>query len=299
MRAPSEAPLERGYEVQAMLELIPQGSMWAFGVAGVYASAAAPVVLAATRPMRPPRGSLWDVPRVAQIYTTVVGALSGFTAASAVFVARLGIDHPGEGFETTMGLFTLAFLILAGSAMEFGNTPNAVRTDEGFLRTQRLCFLLANVTLTQGICTGWLALRALLAFAGLDALMDGSAILLLLIVLVAAVRIGQYMYDFSAVCGALCALTPLAAAGVAGAYYLGLAPLVPALAPGASTPLYFAFAGALVALTGFGVQLMLFFLHSQGWLEGAVSRVAEHVVVVHAQVTATAIVLLALSIVVG
>lgn len=285
--------------MQAMLELIPQGSVWALGVAGVYASAAAPVVVAATRPMGPPRGSLWDVPRVAQIYTTVVGALSGFTAASAVFVARLGIDHPGDGFETTMGLFTLAFLILAGAAMEFGNTPNAVRTDEGFLRTQRLCFLLANVTLTQGICTGWLALRALLAFAGLDALMDGAAVLLLLVVLVAAVRIGQYMYDFSAVSGTLCALTPLAAAGVAGVYYLGLAPLVPALTPGESAPLYFAFAGALVALTGFGIQLLLFFLHSSGRLEGAVSGVAEQVVVVHAQVTAAAIVLLALSIVVG
>lgn len=274
---------------------IVQFAPWMLGVAALFALISLPLFFRRhiQRPMRP---SLWDVPRVAQIYTTVVGSLAGFAAASAVFVARLGVDRPGAGFETTVGLFMLAFLMLAASAMEFGNTPNATETDPDFVRLQRVCFLIANVTLTLGICTSWLALRSLTLLIGLPALSDMLGALMLVIVLFAAARFGQYLLDFSSACNAVCMATPLLAVGGALLYMGVAAQWLPALRPSSAESLQFGFVVTILATLGFALQSSLFTLHSYPSLRRFVGNV-ETVAVGYTQVGATSIALLAITVI--
>lgn len=274
-----------------------QFAPWMLGVASLFGLLFASVFTRMAAPRRPAVRPLWDITRVAQMYTTVVGALAGFAAASAVFVARLGVERPSnESLETTVGLFILAFLMLATSAMEFANTPNASENNPEFLQVQRLCFLIANVTLTQGICTGWLALRSLTMLINLPGLSDALGALLLIIVVLAAARLGQYLLDLTSACTALCLGTPVIALGGAFAYAYGIGGMYPAMMPTHHLPLHFAVVGTLVAATGFSLQSVLFTLYGQDILGRRGARVIEQLTVGHTLVTTASFGLLAITV---
>lgn len=272
---------------------------WLIGVAGLFAFVFASAFARIGASPRLMPTLLWDITRVAQMYTTVVGALAGFTAASAVFVARLGVDRPkSDELETTIGLFILAFLMLAAAAMEFANTPNAPETTIEFVRVQRLCFLIANVSLTQGICTSWLALRSLTQLLGMPGLSDALGALLLIVVVLAAFRLAQYLLDLTTACAAFCVATPLVAFGGAAAYALIARQWLPLLLPTDHLALHVALVGALVATAGFAMQSMLFTLHGFELisLRRGVSRVVEHAAVGYTAVTTSAFGLLAIAV---
>ncbi len=62
-----------------------------------------------------------------------------------------------------VGLLALSFVMLATSAIQCGNMPNAPIEGELFARTQRISFLLSNVAVTAGIIVSWLSLQSLTA----------------------------------------------------------------------------------------------------------------------------------------
>jgi hypothetical protein len=265
------------------------------GLLGLFALVLTPAAWCARyASVRASRTLMWDVPRVAQVYTTVVGSLAGFASASLIFAARAGIDRPHPEFEAMMALLLVAFLTLAAAAMEFGNMPNAADEGESFRRVQRTTFLIANVTLTQGVCISWLALRSVTRFAGLDMLSDAFAGLMVLVVLVAALRIAQYLFDLTNACSVLCLVTPLSTMGAAVGYLLLLQPLAPGLIPGEHGPLVFAMISVLVALAGFGLHITTFALHTAGLLNDRVARWVDYVAVGHAHLATTSIGLVAI-----
>jgi hypothetical protein len=282
-------------ELMSRVVVLPASTSWVAPLLGLFAVVVTPTIVRARYALpRAPRPLLWDIPRVAQIYTTVVGSLAGFASASLVFVARAGLDRPHPEFESMMALLLVAFLALAAAAMEFGNTPNADGGTDEFRRVQRLTFLVANVTLTQGICVSWLALRSVTLFAGLEVLSNAFAALMVLVVVMAGVRITQYLFDLTTACAPLCLVTPVLAMGAAGAYLLGLVPLAPWLAPGEHASVAFALVVALVALAGFGLQATIFSLQSAGVLDGRLGRYAEYAAVAHSHLAATSICLVAI-----
>lgn len=244
-------------------------------------------------PLPPP---LWDIPRTSQVYTTVVGSFAGFAAASTVFVARLGFDRPTQAFEEVMGLLALSFMMLATSAIQFGNMPNAVGLDDdGFVRIQRLSFLVSNAALTQGIVANWLSLVVLTNYIGLVGLSEALAVFMHLVVLIALVRLSQYLHDHTALSGRWClAMGPTALAGAA-TYFYAFGSIAPQLLPPAGQPFHYAMASAIVVGSGMIWQSLLFTARMHGFLTDSLAWRAEQLAVAHTTFAACLLCLLAIS----
>ncbi|MFN8638161.1 MAG: hypothetical protein U0360_01600 [Dehalococcoidia bacterium] len=240
--------------------------------------------------------SIWDIPRTAQIYTTVVGSFAGFAAASTVFVARLGFDRPTQDFEEVMGLLALSFMMLATSAMQFGNTPNAVgREDEKFVRVQRLSFLVSNTALTQGVIASWLALQTLTNYIGLIGLAEALGLFMIFVVALGLLRLTQYVHDCTALPIRWCvAGTTLVFVG-ALLYFYGFGGLAPHYLPPAGQPFHYAFVSAMVVGTGFGWQSVMFSVLLNGKMSDALTWRFEQLATAHTEFAAALLCLLAFS----
>lgn len=274
--------------------------VWIVGIVVLFLAVSLPA-LAVPRAMgAPPRPSLWDIPRIAQIYTTVVGSFAGFAAASTVFVARLGFDRPTQAFEEVMGLLALSFMMLATSAIQFGNMPNAPGLeDAAFLRVQRLSFLVSNVALTQGIITSWLSLVQLTAYIGLSGLAEALGVFMTLVVGIGLLRLTQYVDDHTGLPGRWClALPPVAIAGAA-AYYFGFGRAAPHFLPPVGQPFHYAFASAIVVGTGFAWQSLMFTARARDWLTDWLAWRFEQLAVAHVTFAASLLCLLAMSTALG
>lgn len=270
--------------------------VWILGLVGLLLLVGLPA-LAVPRIRRvaePP--SIWDIPRTAQIYTTVVGSFAGFAAASTVFVARLGFDRPTEAFEEVMGLLALSFMMLATSAMQFGNMPNAAgRDDEQFLRVQRLSFLVSNTALTQGIIASWLALQTLTYYIGLVGLAEALGVFMIMVVGLGLLRLTQYIHDCTALSARWCiAGVPLVVAGAA-LYFYGFGGLAPHFLPPAGQPFHYAFVSATVVGTGFGWQSLMFSALLNRRLNEVLTWRFEQLAIAHTEFAAALLCLLAFS----
>lgn len=232
---------------------------------------------------------------MSQIYTTVVGSFAGFAAASTVFVARLGFDRPTQAFEEVMGLLALSFMMLATSAIQFGNMPNAPIEGELFARTQRISFLLSNVAVTAGIIVSWLSLQSLTAYIGLVGLSEALGVFMLLVVALGLLRLAQYLFDCTALPGRICAMTPAVAVLGSSAYFFIFRGLAPHLLPPTGEPFHFAFTAAISVGLGFAAQSTIFSMLMHGYLSDTHAWWCERLAVVHTIWISTLLCLLALS----
>ena len=268
---------------------------WILGLFILAAVVGAPALAVPRHRLRPHPQSLWDLPRVSQIYTTVVGSFAGFAAASTVFVARLGFDRPTQAFEEVMGLLALSFMMLATSAMQFGNMPNAPIEGETFARTQRLSFLVSNVAVTAGIIASWLSLQSLTAYIGLAGLSEALGVFMLLVVALGLLRLAQYLFDCTALPGRICVLIPAIAVLGSSAYFFIFRRFAPNLLPPAGEPFHYAFTAAISVGLGFAGQSTVFSMLMHGQLSETLSYWCERLAVAHTIWISTLLCLLALS----
>src|SRR3712207_6111765 len=133
--------------------------MWLVGVLFLIAVAAA-VVARLGRSGRPGVTVLpWDIPGLAGPYTGLVGTLAGFSVASAIFIANLGLARESPAFAAVVGMPLISFLILVTAAMMYSSTPSATGGGADDLGTaQRLSHLLGNAGYFLGLSISWLAL---------------------------------------------------------------------------------------------------------------------------------------------
>src|SRR3712207_6353408 len=135
--------------------------MWVAGILLLLLLAVGIVQLLARDEREGPAMPLWDIPRVAGSYTTIVGTLSGFTVASAVFIGNQA--RGSSFFEDAMGMFIIAFLLLISSTMQFAATPNLTGDlRAAYIGDQHLSYVLANASFYLGVAISWLGLRLLL-----------------------------------------------------------------------------------------------------------------------------------------
>jgi hypothetical protein len=227
--------------------------MWPVGIVVAIA-----VTAMLSLPLAQPRRTelhplVWDIPRVAATYTTILGALAGFSVVSSIFIANLTVARESPEFESVIGMFLLAFLVFMATAMLFGTTPNLPEGDYAFQRSQRLCLFLASCGYYTGIAVSWLALRLLLLAIELDYVADIFTWILLIAIISGGLRLTNFLIQLTLVNRRAAIAGPALGFLVAAIYGLGLAELVPELLPLSREP--FLLAVTLFALGGVGFSL--------------------------------------------
>ena len=261
--------------------------MWVAGVLLLIA-ATAPLHLLLARTRRqelPP--IVWDIPRVAGTYTTITGALAGFSVSSAIFIANLTVARESPEFESVIGMFLIGFLLFLGTAMIYGTTPNLPEGDEQFVRIQRLSFLLAGMGYYCGIVVSWLALRPLLLAIQLPYAADVFTWVLLVAIVSGGTRMSNFLVHLTLLDRKACMLAPVSGFLTAGIYGLGLAELFPELLPRAHAPFLFAVAIFALAVVGFGAHTAGLACWETERGRALVDRLADSLALVYVQALAT------------
>jgi hypothetical protein len=212
-----------------------------------------------------------DLAVVTSAYSQLAGALASLSLAAVVFIATLAPDSPA--FETSIGLFVLAFLVLVASAMEFAVTPSlAEETGGTALSEQHLSFLLANLAFYLGLAMSWLGLRLLVLAIELDDLADLLTWVLLFAIVVGGLRLTMHVYRYTRATVLAC-LSLLAVSFGAGLVYRFL--LCEAWAdlwPAEDGPMLLSVVAFVVAGLGYVYQTLLFAIDENSDLVQALTR---------------------------
>lgn len=236
--------------------------MW-WWLAGVFALfiVCSGVVLLLSIKLRPgPIRPVLDVPAVAQRYIYIVGTLSGFSVASATFLAGF-IERTGSSsLATVIGMFLIAFLTFVGTAMIFGTIPVPMPGEtpsDGFLGWQRTIYVMANCGYFVGLSLSWFALRPFLLAIRLDFLADIFTWLLLFAGVAGASRISLHLHSLTLQNLRACFAMPLIGFGAAALYRFALVPWFPILWPPQHASLVFAVIGFLLTGLVFALDTMM------------------------------------------
>jgi len=252
---------------------------WLGGVLGLFAVCGIAVLALSIRLRPGPIQPVLDVPTVAQRYIFIVGTLSGFSVASAVFLAGF-IERTGSpALLTVIGMFLIAFLTFIGTAMIYGTIPAAPVGDaapDRFLGWQRTIYVMANCGYFVGLSLSWFALRPFLIAIKLDFLADIFTWLLLVAGLAGATRISLHLHGLTLHNLHACFNMPLIGFGLAAVYRFLLVPAFPILWPPMHAPLVFAVIGFLLTGTAFLLDTVMLALGPEHrvsrWLTAPGSR---------------------------
>jgi hypothetical protein len=209
-------------------------AMWLIGILGAFTFAAVAILLLGRGQSAAPRRPEWDVALVAQRYIFIVGSLSGFSVASATFLAGF-TEHTGSpALLTVIGMFLTAFVAFVGTAMIFAIVPAnplGEKPGEGSVEWQHTVYIFGNCGFYIGIALSWFALRPFLLAINLDFLADIYTWIVLFAALVGAARHGLHLYLLTAHTALACISLPIVGFGVALLYRFVLVPYFPALWP--------------------------------------------------------------------
>lgn len=227
-----------------------------------------------------PPPPLWEVPRMTQTYTTIIGSLAGFSVASAIFMSGQSVTQGTDPFLPVIGLLLLAFMMFVATAMVFGTTPSlpvTATTPRAYEVAQASSFLFANCGFYLGVATSWLALRPLLQALGMDRLADVFSWLLLIPAFMGALRMALFARQTFSVRPASVLVLPLVAPGASLLYALvaaGQAGWWPVEEPRFT----FAAVALVFGAVGLGGQAVLLGLYSNGsglaWIDRVGHRLA-------------------------
>src|SRR5262249_32299373 len=147
---------------------------------------------------------------ISQRYIYIVGSLSGFSVASATFLAGF-IERTGSAaLLTVIGMFLTAFLVFVGTAMIFATVPGTpARKDADATNPQRTIYFLGNCGYYIGFAIAWYALRPFLTGIRLNFLADIFTWLLLFAGIAGAARLGFFLYLLNGHRGRACLALPL------------------------------------------------------------------------------------------
>lgn len=260
--------------------------MWIVGVLLSLATGSALTSLVGWKqratPCAPP---LWDIQRVAAAYTTIVGSLSGFTVASAVFLANLSVARTSQAFVDLVGLFLIAFLILMGAAVMLGTTPPTVEVSTGdeHLQIRHINYIISTVGFYLGTSISWLGLRPMLLALQLQYLADIFSWLLLLAILAGGVRLGASLYSLARVKGIACLSVPVVGLGVPAIYRLVFVNHFSSLWPSVNAGLMFAIITFGIGSTGFLFQSGLPALYGNSVLQRQAQRAGHRILLGYVQ----------------
>jgi hypothetical protein len=219
---------------------------------------------------RPP---IWDLPRAAGTYTSIVGTLAGFSVASAFFLANLSRNTGSPELETVIGMLVIAFLVLVGTAMTYGAVPTYVvphtsgngTIDIKFVTVQKLVFLLGHISYYIGIGLAWLSLRPLTIALGLQTLASVLTWLLLFFVFAGAGRLGMHFYGLIGGKRPAIMFMPFMGLVLASIYRLVVVPIVPVLWPVVAPVLSYAVVTFALSAVGFmSSSLLIYVLATPG-----------------------------------
>jgi hypothetical protein len=244
--------------------------MWIAGVVMLMLVAIALVQALGLRQRQAPAWPLWDIPRVAGFYTTIVGSLSGFAVASSVFIANLARGDPE--YEDAMAMFIIAFLVLIGSTMQFAATPNLAETAPGYVADQQLSYTVANVSFYVGIAVSWLGLRLLVLASGFETLGTILSWILFFSITAGAMRLSMHVYRHTLLSRLACFSIPAIAAGLTVIYRFGAVELVPELWPADNQALSFAVVAFFAGGLAYASQTTLLSWHGNPAWERIVAR---------------------------
>jgi hypothetical protein len=232
---------------------------------------------------------LWDIPRIAQYYTTIQGFLAGFSVTSAIFLANLSVVRDSPEFEGVMGLFLLAFLAFIASAMSFATIPNAVDDSAPRIETiQRLTYMLSMLGYFSGIGLSWLALRLLLLAIGLTYLADIFAWVLLIVLLAGGSRVCLFLHNLLMVNRRVATLMPFIGFSIAIIYGFVLAPSFSGLWPGPNAPLMFGLVCFVAGTVCFATHALVLG-YASDLPETLLKRLAPRAAMLHTQLVLTAV----------
>jgi hypothetical protein len=238
--------------------------------------------------VRPP-SLLWDIPRIAQYYTTIQGFLAGFSVTSAIFLANLSVVRDSPEFEGVMGLFLLAFLAFIASAMAFATIPNAVDdSSPSFGTIQRLTYMLSLLGYFSGIGLSWLALRLLLLAIGLTYLADIFVWVLLVVLFAGSSRVCFFLNSALMVNRRGASLVPVIGFSIAIIYGIVVAPLFSDLWPGRNAPLMFGLVCFVCGTLCFATHAVILGYASE-LPEALLKRLAPRAAMLHSQLVITAV----------
>jgi hypothetical protein len=154
---------------------------------------------------------------VAPAYSQLAGSLASLCLAAVVFIASFSSDS--AAFDTSIGLFILAFLVLVASAMEYAVTPTVTDASQpDGLSGQYLSYLLADLSFYPGLALSWLGLRLLVLAIHLDDVADLLTWVLLFAIVLGSLRIVMHLYRYTRA-GASACLVLVALSFAAGLVY--------------------------------------------------------------------------------
>jgi hypothetical protein len=270
--------------------------MWVVGVLALI-GVTATISLALNRHPRQTLAPIpWDIPRVAASYTTILGALAGFSVVSSIFIANLTVARESPEYESVIGMFLMSFIIFLSSAMEYSTTPNLAEDDPRFIRLQRLAFCYANEGYYIGIGVSWLALRLLLLAIELPYVAGVFTWLLLFSVFAGAIRMGHFLFRLTLLDRLACLVAPLVAVAAAAIYRLGIAELLPGAMPPHHEPFLIAVIGFGAGAAGFSIHSVIIAFGDEPKGQQLISRFGDRITLVYSQAVAAILALLAATI---
>jgi hypothetical protein len=269
--------------------------MWLAGVIGLMLVSIAIVQILGLERRRAPALPLWDIPRVAGFYTTIVGSLAGFAVASSVFIANLARGDPQ--YEDAMAMFIVAFLVLIGTTMQFAATPNLAESAPGYVADQQLSYSVANVSFYVGVAVAWLGLRLLVLASGFDTLGKILSWILFFSITAGAFRLSMHIYRHTLIGRLACFSIPAIAAALTLLYRFGAAEVIPDLWPAENQALYFAALAFLAGGLAYGSQTFLLALHGDSRWERIVASYGPSWLLGYCQASVLTIYLLWLAVV--
>lgn len=270
--------------------------MWIAGIVILLSLSAGVTSLIGWSRRSAPAMPLWDIPRVAGTYTTIVGTLAGFSVASAVLIANLARES--AAFEDAMGMFIFAFLLLISATMQFGTTPNlATGVSERYLGDQHISYVMANTAFYLGVALSWLGLRLLLLAIGLEVLPDILIWVLFFSVFVGSMRLSLHLYRHTRLSALASVSVPPVAFAFAIAYKAGIVAAWDDLWPSHNESLFLTSVAFVIGGAGYVMQTALLALHGNPRWEALLSRFAERVVLAYAQSVVTIIALVWLAVI--
>jgi hypothetical protein len=265
--------------------------VWILGFAALFAA----VLLLAFGLSRDPRAAPppppWDVSAVAQRLIYIVGALSGFSVASATFLAGY-IERKGpSGFGTVIGMFLIAFIVFVSTAMMLGIIPAKApdRKLKGHLYYwQHTIFILAICGYYLGLSLSWFALRPFLLALHMDFLADIFTWVLLVTGFLGASRLGLHLYVLTAHPRLSCSLLPVIAFGAAALYRFGLVPFFPGLWPAEHASLIAAIIALGIFAIGFSMDSLMLSLGPKHALLARLMQPGSRALLLYVQAAALA-----------
>jgi hypothetical protein len=269
--------------------------MWLIGILVLFVVSALVILLLGRGRRAVPSRPSWDIALVAQRYIYIVGSLSGFSVASATFLAGF-IERTGSpALLTVIGMFLTAFLTFVGTAMIFAivpANPGGEKPGKGAVEWQHTVYIFGNCCYYIGLTLSWFALRPFLIAIKLDFLADIYTWILLFAGVAGATRHGLHLYVLTAHTALACVSLPVVGFGAAALYRFVLVPHFPALWPRENAPLLLSV--ILFALMGliFAADTLVLALGPKHVLSGWLIQPKSGALLVYVQVVIVAVGLL-------